>query len=548
MRNKPPENIPSPKKESESKVDTLQKRNAELAKAFAQSRQTEEKLNALIENADLFFMIVDKEGIIKFTSSNNACDTEWSPIDIEGMPLVEFVHKDDTATFIQTMKRLTETETGEVTAQFRFKCKSGTYLNCELEGRDLTGDARVDGYLICIKDISRRLAIEEEKAILTEELRQAQKMEAIGTLAGGIAHDFNNILQTMFGYLYVSLNRLTDEDDGREDLEEILKAAKRAKGLVQQILTFSRRVEHKKKPVDIYLIASETMHLIRSSLPATIEIIQRFDKTVGLVLANSTLIHQILTNLCTNSFHAMKETGGVLEVVLEPVTFDQPVKRDSSSELMPGEYVRLLVKDTGSGMDHETQKRIFEPFFTTKRPSDGTGLGLSVIHGIIIELGGRIRVNSELNKGSEFEILFPCAGDDVDSDLFVSRDAVRGSEKIIFVDDEESLVRPMKEALEEFGYRVSAHTGCDTVLKEFQEKPEKIDIVITNLAMPKMTGIELAAHLLRIRPDIPIILISGNTKPKFMGQTDKRGIRMVLGKPFTPEELGKAIRKVLSTD
>jgi signal transduction histidine kinase len=396
-----------------------------------------------------------------------------------------------------------------------------------------------------IRDIHKRKEAENARAKLEAQLRQTQKMEAIGTLAGGIAHDFNNILFAMVGFTELANDDVPEESLARANLDEVLKAGRRAKDLVQQILTFSRQVEHERRPVQVHLIVKEALKLLRASLPTTIEIPQNIDTNCGPIVADLTQIHQVIMNLCTNAYHAMRDEGGVLEVSLSEVDLDSDAL-SQYPDASPGTYVRLTVSDTGRGMDTEVMERIFDPFFTTKAVGEGTGMGLAVIHGIVKSHGGMISVQSEEGKGSTFHVYLPRLESPVVPEVETTEPIpTGGKERILFVDDEEPLVRMVQQMLERLGYDVTVRTSSVEALEAFRAQPDKFDLIITDQTMPNKTGVQLARDLMRIRPDIPIILCTGFSEVISEKEAKDRGLRGYIMKPVVKSEIAKAIRMVL---
>ena len=387
---------------------------------------------------------------------------------------------------------------------------------------------------------------EEEKKELQTQLQQAQKMQAIGTMAGGIAHDFNNILFPIVGYTEMAMADLPEDSLTRSNLEEVLKAADRAKGLVRQILTFSRQSEQERKPLKIQPIVKEALTLLRASLPTTIEIRQKIDKACGAILADPIQIHQVMMNLCTNAYHAMREKGGVLGVTLTEVDIDSS-DLGSNVDLKPGPYVRLTVSDTGRGMKRAEMERIFEPYFTTKGPGEGAGMGLAVVHGVARSHGGHITVYSEPGKGAAFHVYLPR----IDGSIGIAPAAVpsepapSGTERVLLTDDEEQIVNMEQQMLERLGYHVTARTSSVEALKAFRAQPEKFDLVITDQTMPNMTGAELAQKLMGIRPDIPVILCTGFSEVIPEEKARAMGLRAYVMKPIVKSEIAKIIRRVL---
>lgn len=385
-----------------------------------------------------------------------------------------------------------------------------------------------------------------EQKKLEDQLRHSQKMEAIGTLAGGIAHDFNNILTAVLGNAEMGLIRVPEENDVRRNFSEILKATKRAKDLVRQILTFSRQERQEPRLLQISVIIEEVLKFLRATLPSTIEIRNNPEPHAGIVLADPIQIHQLLMNLCTNAAHAMQKTGGVLEVTLSNVDIGN--NRDLPDYgLEPGQYVGLAVSDTGCGMDQDTVKRIFDPFFTTKPIGEGSGMGLAVVHGIVKSLDGDLKVETELGTGSTFRVFLPKIAEsllqEADAVETTAEDGQHG--RILLVDDEESLLKIGKQMLEHLGYRVTDKSSGIEALSCFRTQPKAFDLVITDETMPKMTGSDLAVELLNIRPDIPIILCSGYADALDEDRIKDIGVQELVLKPFVFSELAEVARKVL---
>ena len=393
------------------------------------------------------------------------------------------------------------------------------------------------------RDITERKLFESEKLNLEAQLQQAQKMEAIGTLAGGIAHDFNNILSAVIGYSEIAIKDAERETLVYESLSEVLKAGDRAKNLVNQILTFSRQTEHESKPVQVKIIMNEVLKLLRASLPATIEI-RSYLQSQSAVMADPTHIHQIVMNLCTNAYHAMRETGGLMEVRLEDVRLGRE-DTEKHPELRSGSYIKIAVSDTGQGMEPYVLERIFNPFYTTKEKGEGTGMGLSVVHGIVKNGGGSIFVQSEPGKGSCFEILFPVIEKVKAADPTVGDAIPTGTEKVLFVDDEKAIADLNRILLESLGYEVTTRTSPIEALELFKFQSDRFDIVITDMTMPKMTGRELAEHLHRIKPDIPIILCTGFSTDIDENRAASMGISALIYKPILSRDIAQAIRNAL---
>ena len=397
------------------------------------------------------------------------------------------------------------------------------------------GKGNIINYVAVERDMTERIKLERQ-------LHHAQKMEAIGTLAGGIAHDFNNILGAIIGFTELTLDNLPESSINYRNLDRVLKASHRAKELAGQILAFSRKGEQEKKPVQVSLIVKDTLFLLRASLPATIKVHQNIKGRPGLILADSTQIHQVLMNLCTNAAQAMMEEGGRLEVILEDMEIGPEFLY---GDLQPGPYLKLTVSDTGCGMDQVTMERIFEPYFTTKKVGEGTGLGLAVVHGIVKSHGGEITVYSEPGRGTTFQVYFPRIKSYPTGKLELSPTVSGGEERILFIDDEKDLVDAGYQTLARLGYKVTATTSSKEALNVFRKNPGKFDLVITDQTMPEITGCELSKKLIAIRPDIPVILctgLSGILRPE---EILAAGIREFISKPFTKKTIAKALRNIL---
>jgi len=394
------------------------------------------------------------------------------------------------------------------------------------------------------QDITEWKQVEEEKARLEAQLRRSQKLENIGTLAGGIAHDFNNILTPILGYADMILYDLPSDSPIRDDIQLVIRSANRAKDLVQQILTFSRQIEQERKPLKLDLIVKEALKLLRPTLPATIKIRQHIDSNCGKVFADPSQMHQVLMNLCINAFHAMEERGGVITIKLKQVKVD-PSADPIYHNLKENKYIRLTVSDTGIGMDEAALDRIFEPFFTTKGVGKGTGLGLSMVHGIVRSHDGDIVVVSEKGKGSTFDVYLPVMVREMTVANQKAQSTQGGNECILLVDDEVVIANLLKRILEGYGYQVFEKTCSIETLNTFRQQPDRYDLVITDLTMPNMTGLDLAGEIHVIRPDLPIILMTGYSEKITEELESRYGIRAVVMKPIGARILEQTIRKML---
>ncbi|MEZ4524786.1 MAG: PAS domain S-box protein [Desulfobacterales bacterium] len=398
----------------------------------------------------------------------------------------------------------------------------------------------VTGASIITRDIT-------EKSILEEQVRQAQKRQAIGTLAAGIAHDFNNILMPIIGFSELSLDLVPRKSPAEENLRQILKSAERARELIQHILTFSRESRQERQPVKLQYIVKEALKLIRATLPSTIRIRQEIHNCSD-VLADPTQIHQIVMNLCTNAYHAMEENGGTLEISLTDVCTDV---QDCAEiwGLNPGKYVQLRVRDTGHGIDPSIMPNIFDPYFTTKEEGKGTGLGLAVVQGIVKNHGGKIKIASTPGSGTCFEIYFPQIEEDASiSGITAQSCPPRGSERVLLVDDEEQIVQMLSQMLRHLGYQVTDTSNSLEALKIFSERPDAYDLVITDQTMPDMTGFQLAQKMREIRPGIPVVLCTGFSSGVSEKKAKESGIREFIMKPVVKKDLAEALRRALDAN
>lgn len=433
---------------------------------------------------------------------------------------------------------------GTLPSHFQHRRQDGALLELELTTWTLTdNDKNVISHVGMVRDITHEMQLESQ-------LRRAQRMEAIGILAGGIAHDFNNALASIITCTEMAIDETAEDSTQRELLDVVLKSGLRGKELVRQILTFSRQTEQAKQEVKVDLIAKECLKLLRSTLTPAIEIRLQIDPDLSVVFADPTQMHQIVMNLCTNAVHAMRDQGhGILELDLANCVLDrQSVARFVNLE--PGPYLRLTVRDNGHGMDEATIERIFDPFFSTKGQTEGTGLGLSVIHGIITKLGGTITVKSIRGCGSQFDVYIPAAtpAQEVETAAKSGESPRKASERILLVDDEINLIFGATLMLKQLGYTVVSRTDPVQALELFRSNPDNFDLVITDQAMPNMSGMEMAAKMAEIRPGLPIVLCTGYDPTSGYG-LDQEGqiadyIAELVIKPLERHELAGTLRKV----
>ena len=386
--------------------------------------------------------------------------------------------------------------------------------------------------------------LRQEKEKLEALLRRTQKNEAISALTGGIAHDFNNILTAILGYTEIAMGRTQQEAPIHTNLEEVLKAGYRARDLVKQLLTFSRQTDQDKKSLQVSLVVKEALKMLRAALPTTIEIRQDIKTGSGKVMADPTQIHQMLVNLCTNAARSMHEKGGILGVILSDTELDSHFT-DQHQGLKPGPYVKLTVSDTGHGISRSTIQRIFDPGFTSKAGENGSGLGLTVVHGIVKNHGGTLTVYSEHNRGTTFNIFLPRVAEEGSQGIDLATSLPRGNERVLFVDDEHVLAELGENMLKPLGYTVTTKTNSIEALEIFRAQPQSFDLVVTDMTMPDMTGLELAGKLLQIRADLPIILCSGFSEMATHDKARATGVREFVMKPVDLSEMAKIVRRVL---
>jgi len=421
-----------------------------------------------------------------------------------------------------------------------FRCKDGSLRYGTYSARSI--DIADEEFLLLImQDVTEKKRLAEERLKLEERLKRAEKIESIGTLAGGIAHDFNNILSAMLGYTEMIKFTTTDQKIGPY-LEQILKACTRSRDLVTQILTFSRQQKQEKKPLSVITIVKEALKLLRSSIPSTIEIRQYYNTDQDNVVADPTQIHQVLMNLCTNAVHAMRERQGILDVIVGRREFSAS-DRELNPDVKEGAYLQLTVRDTGEGIDPAVLDRIFDPFFTTKRVGEGTGMGLSVVYGIVKDCEGIIAVESKPGKGTDFSVFLPLIAADSANHTEHASKIPEGKGRILYVDDEETIGRVSHDLLTSLGYTVTVCVSSSRALEMFRQNPKQFDLVITDMTMPQMTGAAMAGEMLKLRPELPIILTTGFSEMIDEDESKKIGIREFLLKPVSLEKLAWAAKK-----
>ncbi|MGD9732483.1 MAG: ATP-binding protein [Desulfamplus sp.] len=548
--------------ELESKMDILQKTEADL-------RKTNIILKSVMNGTTDAIFVKDIEGR-HILANNSLCEVfNTTPEEIIGKKSEYFILPDAAEKMKNNDKRVLESGRDIMSEFERVMPDGSTEWWFTNKGPYRDSDGNIIGIIGISRNVTEQKLAEQEKNILANQLRQSQKMEAIGTLAAGVAHDFNNILSAIQGYSEIVMYELSDYSPEKISMEKVLYACNRAKHLIRQILTFSRTsTEECLVRLNIYDILQETLQLIRASIPTTIEIVTNINKNCGYAIGDSTQIHQVIMNLCTNASHAMDEKGGVMTVSLD---VEHLAKSDldarsivsygiNINSVKPGNYIVISVSDTGSGIAPEHIERIFDPYFTTKPPGKGAGMGLAVTQGIVQKRGGMITVESKKGEGTTFKVWLPqlneeaiisnepvCSSINDNEGISYNDDLPRGEERILVVDDEPDLIEITTHRLETLGYTVTGMTNSSDALIIFESMPDKFDLIITDQTMPKLTGAELVEKIIDIREDMPVILCTGYSTKVDAQRAEEIGIKAFLIKPVDYRELAFTVRKVLDS-
>ncbi len=510
---------------------------------ITEKRKAEEAYQRLvkaIEQVEDVIIITDAKANIQYTNPSFEKVTGFKRDEVIGKNpriLQSGAHEDSMYKHMWQTLESGETWNGKIIN----KKKDHSFINIESTITPIKNrQGEINNYIAVQRDVTGHVKMEQQ-------LRQAQKMEAIGTLAGGIAHDFNNLLFAIQGYNSLSLRLLNESHPVRGHLQKLGQAADRAKDLVAQILTFSRQNEQKLKPIMMQPVVEEAMNLLRATIPTTIEVQQSISPNGALILGNVTHVHQIIINLATNAYQAMKEDGGLLSVSLNSIVVD-PESKNDYQKVAPGKYAELIVSDTGHGIEQATLDRIFEPYFSTKEQGEGTGMGLSIIHGIVSAYNGEIIVESEKGKGTTFKVLIP----EIDTskvneiqEIPITDQKLQGSGNILVVDDDDQISEILKDMLEELGYQVEAYTCSEKLLQAFEQDSNHWDALITDMTMPKMTGAVLASRILAINPNLPVVLCTGYNDTIDENRAKEIGIREFIMKPFSFNDLAITMKRVL---
>jgi PAS domain S-box-containing protein len=524
--------------------DMTKRKRSEIA-----LRESEAKYRQLLNHAPSGIYEIDLASG-KFISVNDVMSeyTGYTRQELMSMNALDILSEDSRKKTMERFSRVLKGQDVPASVEYKIRTKNGYEIWALLNTKIIhDSEGRSTGVLVVAHDISEQKKAEEEKKNLEYQLQQAQKMEAIGTLAGGIAHDFNNILSVIIGYTELILMNARVDSEVRQNLKEIFNASKHARDMVKQILAFSRQNKQERKPIQVAHIVKEALKMLKASLPATISIQQKIEKNTGIIEADPSQIHQVLMNLCTNAAHAIDEKDGVLEIGLANVELDQQGAL-KIQDLQPGSYLKLSVKDSGDGIAPEVLEQIFNPYFTTKEKGEGTGLGLAVVQGIVKSLNGSITVDSEVGKGSNFQVYLPTIKRELTREEEIPKPLPMGYERILLVDDEQPLVEIGKQMLERLGYKVDTRTSSIEALNLFTADPSRFDLVITDIVMPNMTGDKLADQIMGIRPDIPIVLCTGYSEKFTRSQAADMGIQSFLMKPLVMQDLASTVRQALTAN
>ncbi len=518
----------------------LWKKEKQLRQTSHELVENEKKYRDLYENAPVAYFSVDTQGIVLKCNYNTLKLSGYQREELIGKNILDY-HVDSGDKTTSPDKILALLEQGisvrDVEMKFRNKNKQDVWVSVSL---DAVSDKQ--GNMLEIRAMAMDIS---ERKSLEKQLLYAQKMEAIGTLAGGIAHDFNNILSPISGYSEMLLMEMNDQDPKKkEQLQIIYDCAKYAKGLVNQMLTFSEQKDNEFKLLQPHVFVEDALALTKSFLPATIEVKKKINMDCGLIMVDPIQVHQVMMNLISNAYHAMGEKAGVLEVCLDEVT----IKDDNSIfPLHPGTYIYLKISDTGQGMPPAILERIFDPFFTTKKEGRGSGIGLSVVHGIIQSHKGYINVNSQEGQGTSFEVYLPVYTGDIKMEDKVNEDQPikKGNERVLLVDDDKKVAFMVQHMLEKLGYQVTCYMSSPEALEAFKTSPDAFDLVVTDLTMPDLTGYQLSEKITDIRSDIPIILCTGFGEHINKKQYSLQGIKGFLNKPVSVKDMSNLVRDIL---
>ncbi|MBU0765198.1 MAG: PAS domain S-box protein [Bacteroidetes bacterium] len=522
-------------------IEGLANSNRKLKATYKTLSESEEKFRQLAENTNDVFILRTSDNKILYVSQSfeKVFGRKCEELIENPKNYHSWIHPEDLPHILEVGKKARNTKNFRISIRHRIIRPDGTVRWLWSREHPVYDG---NGKLIRMVTIAGDITQEQQ---MQERVRQSQKLESMGTLAGGIAHDFNNLLTPIQGYAYLLKDELPEGSQAWNDLEQIISASERAKDLINQILTFSRKVDSEPRVFELQPLVREALHLIRSSVPSSVEVRIQLSADPVSISGDPSQIHQMLINLCTNAYQAMEEYGGILDILLDTITADENILNSHPNLSKETEYIRLIVSDTGAGMEKTTAERIFEPFFTTKPKGKGTGLGLSIVHGIVNSLNGEIIVYSEPGEGTSIHVYLPVHKKKHDNTKSNKSEVPRGNgERIVFVDDEHSVLGFGERVLVSLGYNAVVFSGGAEALQYLTEN--EAELLITDFTMPGMNGLRLSSKVKSLYPDIPVILISGLVTAISQDRLEKSGITKFLTKPFTMEDIGREIAGILS--
>ena len=528
---------------NEGLEEQVAQRTEELYQTTLKLKDSNRLLNAVMKGTTDAIFIKDIEG--RYLMANDAtCKAIGKPYDdIIGKKDSQLFPKKSSEIINAVDQQVLQSKQPVIVDEFLQTAYGDTYWLVN-KSPYLDEEGNIKGLIGISRNITEFKQIEKEKSRLQKQLLQSQKIESIGTLTGGVAHDFNNILNVIIGNTELSLEDIPIFHPAYSLIAEIKKAAIKATSIIKQLLSFSRNADPEMKPIDIVFVISDTLKMLRSIIPTTIDIQKKFLINSQTIMADPVQINQIVMNLCINAHHSMEKDGGIIEIYIKNITIDKA--NSDWPDVSSGRYVNVIISDTGPGMNQAILDKIFDPYFTTKEVGKGSGLGLAVVHGIVKSHKGSISVESQPGKGTSFSIIFPISEKKVEEPPKVNEKASGGNEKILFVDDDPAIAQMIKKSLERINYSVEIHTNPLDAIKTIQEKPDYFDLVITDMTMPHMTGIELFEKIKKIQSELPVIICTGHSSIIDESQAKKIGIDAFIMKPISRNKLAKCIRKVLN--